>query len=258
MGTRQQELMHIDFIHNTKKYQANLAEPLDISIPLKNSDNQVKCFYAPDFECAPVRTDNFVGSTHEGSPVNFFNVRLNPHGNGTHTECVGHISTGGETINQSLKEFHFVAQLITIEPTPYDNGDDVIDEIDLTKVKKETIKALIIRTTPNEKSKLTRDYSGTNPPYFSVECVEEIVRSGVHHLIVDLPSIDREEDDGKLSGHKKFWDFPHSDAANRTISELVYIDDAIKDGLYLVNIQIPSFELDAAPSKIVLYRMTEQ
>ena len=43
-------------------------------------------------EYTPVVAGDFVGSTASGGPVNFFNIRVNPHGNGTHTECVGHIA----------------------------------------------------------------------------------------------------------------------------------------------------------------------
>jgi len=55
--------------------------------------------------------------------------------------------------------------------------------------------------------------------------------------------------------HRAFWQFPDAIRDTATITELVYVPDSIADGLYLLNIQIASFELDASPSKPVLYRL---
>jgi hypothetical protein len=38
-----------------------------------------------------------------------------------------------------------------------------------------------------------------------------------------------------------------------TITEMVFVPDAVADGIYLLNIQIASLETDASPSKPVLY-----
>ena len=40
-----------------------------------------------------------------------------------------------------------------------------------------------------------------------------------------------------------------------TITELIYVPDDIPDGLYLLNLQIASFEIDVSPSKPVLYQI---
>jgi arylformamidase len=76
---------------------------------------------------------------------------------------------------------------------------------------------------------------------------------GVHHLLLDLPSIDKEADDGKLSAHHAFWHYPEATRKDCTITELIYVPDHVKDGEYLLCIHFPSFENDAAPSKPVLY-----
>ena len=82
-----------------------------------------------------------------------------------------------------------------------------------------------------------------------------IVECGVKHLLIDLPSVDREEDGGQLLAHKAFWQYPENIRANATISELIYVNNVIKDGLYLLNIQITALELDASLSKPVLYKL---
>ena len=67
--------------------------------------------------------------------------------------------------------------------------------------------ALIIRTTPNTLDKKKQVYSGTNPCYFSKEAMDYIVKMNIEHLLVDIPSLDREEDGGKLEAHNTFWNY---------------------------------------------------
>jgi arylformamidase len=58
-----------------------------------------------------VENENWIGDVNRGGTVNFRDVYFNPHGHGTHTECVGHISKEHFTINQCLTAFFFLAQL---------------------------------------------------------------------------------------------------------------------------------------------------
>lgn len=250
--------MLIQFSYNETTYQADLDQGLDLSIPLEHDDRQVNCFWAPPFEISPVRTDQFIGSIEEGGLVNFKNVRINPHGNGTHTECIGHISKEVFNINQVLKKFHFPAQLITVIPQKLENGDRVIGRqaLQMAMEGMEHCPALIIRTTPNESAKKKQVYSGTNPCYFTKEAMEYIVQEKIEHLLVDIPSLDREEDGGKLEAHNTFWNYWKDITTARTactVTELIYVENTIKDGMYLLNIQIAAFEMDASPSKPVLY-----
>lgn len=254
--------MKVNISIKDKSYSVDLKKGLDISIPLENGSNQVNCFWAPLFEISPVRTEHFVGSTLEGGLVNFKNVRINPHGNGTHTECIGHISKEVFNINKVLKEFHHIAELITVIPQKLENGDRVITAETIKPILEEIDdhKALIIRTSPNSLDKKQQVYSGTNPCYISKEAMEHIVDKGIEHLLVDLPSLDREEDGGKLAAHNTFWNYFGSlegSRTNCTVTELIYVPDAIKDGTYFLNLQIASFEMDASPSKPVLYPLED-
>ncbi len=248
--------MKITIHHDQHHLQADLNQPIDISIPLEEGLETVNCFYAPPMEVSPVVVGDFVGSTAEGGLVNFMNVKLNPHGNGTHTECVGHISKEKYTLNQLLKTFHFIARLVTVIPTKQENGDRVITKKQLEDVfSTGDGAAIVIRTMPNDKWKLKTNYSGANPPYIHHEAIQYLVDCGVEHLLIDLPSVDREQDEGKLLGHKAFWQYPKAVRIGATISELIYVPNTIKDGLYLLNIQIASFEIDVSPSKPVLYEL---
>lgn len=243
-------------------YYWNGNQPLDISIPLKFNEMGPNCFYAPLPEANPVVTESFVGSTAQGGKVNFMNVKLNPHGNGTHTECVGHIANASYFINDCLKRFMYLAKVISVWPEKQDDGNRIITLKSLQTAfddhKGPTGEALIVRTLPNEEDKCWRNYSGNNPVYFSEESINYIVKQGYKHLLTDLPSVDREEDGGLLKAHKAFWNFPDDIRMDATITELIFVGNHIKDGLYLLQMQIAPFQLDASPSKPTLYQIDRQ
>jgi hypothetical protein len=43
--------------------------------------------------------------------------------------------------------------------------------------------------------------------------------------------------------------------SEKTITELAYIPNSVEDGFYFLNIQIPHFVCDAAPSRLLLYKV---
>lgn len=250
--------MEILFHSGEKRYQADLSQPIDLSLVLRNGLDNPNCFWAPPVEFSPVVAGDFVGSTERGGPVNFFNVRLNPHGNGTHTECVGHIARKRYVLHACLREHHFLAKVVSLYPRPTDNGDRVIFRDQMEEVfRAGEAEALVLRTLPNDDLKKTRNYSGANPPYLHHEAVAFLVECGVQHLLLDLPSVDREEDGGQLLAHRAFWQYPHAVRERCTITEMIFVPDAVKDGYYLLNLQTASLDLDVSPSKPVLYAVLE-
>lgn len=233
-------------------------QPIDISLPLTNNEKNPRAWYVdvPTFE--PVRTEHYVGSVAEGGSVNFRNIFFNPHGHGTHTECLGHITEKVFSINDLLKSHFFTAQVISIQPSMVQiSGVEEDHIITLSQIKELDIKteALVIRTLPNEVAKAHRNYSSTNPPYFEREIATYLIEIGVKHLLVDLPSVDREHDEGVLAFHHAFWEVPANPNFERTITELVYIENRIGDGHYIMNLQVAPFDNDAAPSRPVLFEI---
>ena len=244
-------------ILNNKTVRVDLGSPLDISIPLRAGTENVNAFYIPPVKIEPFQAGSFIGAVNRGGSCNVNNILFNPHGNGTHTECVGHISRETYTINQCLKEFFFVAELITV--VPESKGDDKVITQGLLEAALKSVKpdALILRTSPNEDDKINRQYSGTNPAYMDEEAAHYLASIGTRHLLLDVPSIDKEDDGGKLLAHHAFWRYPENIRVDSTITELMFVPDSIPDGSYLLNIQIASFENDASPSKPLLYRLTQ-
>ncbi len=117
----------------------------------------------------------------------------------------------------------------------------------------EGVEAIIIRTLPNYPDKMFRHYGGTNPAYLDASVTGKMAEAKILHLLLDLPSVDREEDGGMLSAHKAFWQYPEAPRLEATISEMIYIDNVVPDGLYLLQIQMPAMELDASPSRPYIY-----
>ncbi|MGB0432504.1 MAG: cyclase family protein, partial [Bacteroidia bacterium] len=168
---------------------------------------------------------------------------------GTHTECIGHVSK--EYIKTTDIEIptHFSARLITVNSTNY------ISAQDLAFLKSESkTTGLIIRTTPNTIEKTEKNYTGVSSVFIHPDAMKIITEIGIDHLIVDLPSVDHESDPN-LQSHKIFWELSSGKISSKTITELVYIPNNVKDGLYLVNLMLPNMHCDAVPSKPILYSL---
>jgi kynurenine formamidase len=248
--------------HNNTTFQVDLSKPIDISIPLSNTEANPLAWYIDKPIIEPVKFDEWVGKVSSGmSSTNFNNIHFNPHGHGTHTECLGHITQDFYSINQSLKQFFFLAELVSVQPE--EQGEDLVitKEQIQTALNGKSPEAIVIRTLPNENGKLSRKYSHTNPPYLSEDAALFMRESGIQHLLIDLPSVDKEKDKGKLLAHKAFWNVKDVKNLNTdarmaaTITEMIYVADEVRDGSYLLNLQIASFENDASPSKPMLYKI---
>ena len=227
----------------------------DLSIPLSADEHNPRAWYVDPPLMEPVRANGFIGSVLEGGKVNFRNIFFNPHGHGTHTECLGHITEKIYSINESLKSHFFKATLITI--TPESMGEDLI----ITKTQLQealgstTTEALVIRTLPNQPSKKEKNYSASNAPYIDVKAIDVLNQANIKHLLIDLPSVDREEDGGVLAFHHAFWQVPENPTFDKTITELIYVPDDVSDGEYLLNLQTAPFENDASPSRPILFEI---
>jgi kynurenine formamidase len=248
-------LSNFQFEYQQKIYQFNPLLPLDIAWELKKGNQNPKCYYAQNPDFLTIRMGSFVGSVKEGGSCNYQTIFITPHGNGTHTECYGHI-TGEEeaTMTNCLKKFLFFAELISVTPQKIEN-DHIILWKDIEKQLTTQPQALILRTLPNERKEKLKDYSNTNPPYLEAEIGKKLAEKNILHLLLDLPSVDKEVDGGKLACHHAFWQYPHNTRKEATITELIFVKNQIKDGIYLLNLQVPSIAIDAVPSKPILYAL---
>ena len=265
--------MNAELKIDNKTYLVDFSKCYDISIPLNFNGNQPNTYGVDCASSKPYTDDQFIGDRRKGGPCNFEIYKLIPHCNGTHTECIGHITEERISILDSLNDIMISSTLITITPSitnelyiPNLNSEDlVITKKDLCKVMdripSHLLKGLIIRTLPNSCAKKSQDYMKIPPAFFSIEAMQYIVSKGVEHLLVDTPSVDRLFDEGNLSAHNIFWDTKkkkyNSNTKHKTITEMIFVDNHIEDGSYLLNLQIPAFVSDAAPSRPIIFKLND-
>jgi len=241
------------------------TEFIDLSIPLRFNGPQPNAYGVEHATSTPYRAGDLIGDTRLGGSVNFEQYTFIPHCSGTHTECVGHITHERISVRECLRDVLVPALLVSVEPVTVAGGDKLITREGLARVTADGDSigaALIVRTLPNDESKLTAEYGNTIPPYFAAAAIALIVERGFSHLLVDMPSIDRIFDEGKLLNHRAFWNvepgrFETNDATRRhsTITELIYVPNEVNDGKYLLNLQIAPFAADASPSRPILLRV---
>ena len=245
--------MKATILHKEKTYKIDFNNPIDISLPIVQGEKSVRAWFVNPVKITPVKAEGFIGDVNSGGSVNFRDITFNPHGNGTHTECVGHISKENYSIAHSLNRFMFLAQVITVNPTEQ-SGDKTITKDLIEPFLQEDIEAIIIRTLPNHESKKEFNFSDTNAAFLDKSVTTLLKEKNIDHLLIDTPSVDKENDNGVLSAHHDFWEYPENTNRNRTITELIFVDNAIQDGLYFLNLQVANFDNDAAPSRPILYR----
>ena len=258
-----------------KHYQVDHVNELHLAIPLNFNGEQPNTYDVQKAISSPYQGEGYIGSVAEGGACNFESYQLVPHCNGTHTECIGHLSKTRINVHKELKDSLIPSVLITILPEKglasnedylpeFENEDMVITKLSLSNALKHTpkefLEALVIRTLPNDMSKMGRHYPSNPPAFFSHEAMQFIHDIGVKHLLVDLPSVDRTFDDGLLSNHRIFWEVALKNNTinkekiqGKTITEMIYVPDEITDGLYLLNLQMAAFMADASPSRPILY-----
>lgn len=229
-----------------------MSREVDLSLGILFQDG-VKAYGVAAPKRQAYCADGFVGRVDKGGSCNCFEVTLNPHCHTTHTECVSHVLDNMQPLSDFLKPFFALAQVISV-----DAGE--INQADLKGlILAPEVSALAIRTLPNNESKKSRAYI-SEASYLTPDAVKYSVDCGFDHLLVDFPSIDPMFDDGKLLAHRMFWAMEEGQATltastqtHRSITELIYVPPKLQDGMYALNLSWVDFELDAAPSRPILY-----
>jgi arylformamidase len=253
----------------------DLARPVDLALALDFSGPQPRHFGAPRASARAFETQGFNGSVARGASCNCELITLIPHCNGTHTECAGHLTRERLDAWRVGPAGLVPALLVSVrgeppageasDPAPQP-GDRLITrgalERSWPRAAPFAPQALVIRTLPNTADKRTRDWSKEVPPYLSREAAQFLVDRGILHLVVDLPSVDRTHDQGRLTAHRIFFGLPPGSVelgaavrAGATITELAFVPDGAPDGAYLLALQLPALGGDAVPSRPLLYAL---
>jgi len=268
----------LEFTAGGRRWRADVTAPADLAIVLEFNGAQPSFFVETPASSEPLRIGGFTGSVANGASCNCAVHSLAPHCHGTHTECIGHVTRGPVTVASLTPVAPCVALVVSVRPEPLGaaaaalpGGHAAADDLVIRRVALAAAAsawldapctAMVIRTLPNGADKRHRAYSGSPSPapYFLPEAMRWLVGRGISSLVVDLPSLDRADDGGRLAAHREYWGLPpgSDDATQATrgqalVTELAYVPDFVADGLYLLDLQVPAFGADAAPSRPVLY-----
>ena len=267
--------MHITIEHNNKSYTMDSQQSVDISIPYHFNGEQPNFYDVDKGNLMPLKTGNQSWSVEHGASCNVPEISMNIHCTGTHTESVGHLLKDPGDIGNVLVDTFLPAILISVDSNNFgDFGesyhcnvekDEAIISMDAIESKFEKWSSfkpttLIIRSLPNDEYKKSLRFNDSTPPFFTNDALQYISILGIKHLVVDLPSVDRMSDGGILGNHRIFWcdsQNPHGEVnseSQKTITELAYIPSSVEDGFHFLDIQIPHFVCDAAPSRPLLYK----
>jgi kynurenine formamidase len=255
----------------------DISHPVSLALELDFAGPQPRHFGAPPASARPFALPGFAGAVAAGASCNCEVISLIPHCNGTHTECVGHLTRERLDASRVAPLGLLPALLVSVDAEPAgaaDEGSDPAPRAGDRLVTRRALiyawparapfapRALVLRTRPNRAEKRAHDYSHETPPYLTRQAAALLVERGIVHLVVDLPSVDRSHDEGRLTAHRVFFGLPPgsttlADAARReaTITELAFVPDAVPDGAYLLELQLPALGGDAVPSRPLLYRL---
>ena len=252
----------------TREVAIDLSQPLSLARELDFQAAQPRHFDAPAATAQPYSVPGFSGSVSSGASCNCSVISVIPHCNGTHTECAGHLTLERLDAYRIVPAGLVPALLICVIPVAAADTSETSDpaprpdDFLITRSAIErgwpvnapfTPQALIIRT-------------GGAPalPYLSREAAESIAQRGIRHLVIDLPSLDREHDDGRLTAHRVFFGLPPGVTSlervtrpDATVTELAHIPGDVAAGHYLLELQVPAWQGDAVPSRPLLYALRE-
>ena len=207
----------------------NTDEGMDLSIRNDFSGNAPIFYGSEQPKANALRSNDFIGDIKEGGSCNVPVVTLDIHCTGTHTESIAHVIDSEEKISDVCPYGMIPAWLTSVELCEANDTNEsyhcdiasnlLITKKELQKNILESYSALIIRTLPNYDSKKTRDYDVKPAPFFTNDAID----------------------------HIRFF------KQGKTISELLFIPNDLKDGFGFLQIQIPNWGLDAAPSRPIFY-----
>jgi kynurenine formamidase len=244
--------LRIELEHHHHLWSAT-GLPVDLSVPVNPHTGLPRAWYKGPASAEPVRSDGWIGSVAEGGAVNFRDITFNPHAHGTHTETREHIHDAFQPIDARARSgrLPFIIPAFLLDCFPENHGDDWVVPLNALTANETALttlrpSALVLRCNNGD---VLRDWSDSNPPYLQKGFAERLCHLGVDHLLLDLPSVDKEMDGGALRAHNAFFGAAANPRANATISELLCIPEGVQKGPGLLAMQVAPFVNDAAPSR---------
>lgn len=246
--------MRAAFEHGGRRFSVDLgAAPHDLSVPVDFAGGPGPRFFGlPAATRRAVEVGDFIGDTRRGGSCNCATITLTAHGNGTHTEGRGHIDDADVFAPRLVTGGLLPCAVVSVTPAERDIPLSAVrDALAALPDVPAPLAALVLRTLPNPASKATRDWDAAPGPAPTAALVTWVAAQGVRHLLLDVPSLDR-ADDAALTNHRLFWGAHPSG----TVTELIFVPQAVPDGGYLLDLQLPHLLLDAVPSRPLLFPLS--
>ena len=246
----------------------DLSHPVSLARELDFHGAQPQHFGAPAATSQPYRVPGFSGSVASGASCNCEVISVIPHCNGTHTESAGHLTREPLDAARVVPPGLLPALLISVVPIAATEINETSDPTprpgDFLITRAAIERAWPAQTPFAPQALIIRSSQTPAPAYLSRDAAQTIVRQGIEHLIVDLASLDREHDEGRLTAHRIFFGLPPGVSSlqqvsrpGATVTELAHIPHPLADGPCLLELQIPAWRGDAVPSRPLLYALLE-
>lgn len=247
--------MRIELTTPLGRFSARLDHPVDLSVGVRFDGTGPSAFDLPPAQQTPFSVPGFVADTAAGAACNVARITLHPHGDGTHTESARHVDHTAPGVDSVRPRAPLLAWLATTRATETGPADRVIGASALASALLDArglgATALLLRTGPRSERGAVR-WSGTNPPYLSAQALAAIREAGIEHLLIDLPSVDRESDGGAMAAHRAFFAGREHVA---TITEMIAVPDDLADGPLLLWLATPNIATDAVPCSPVVFSL---
>ena len=224
----------------------------------------------------PLSLPGFSGEVRSGASCNCATLELTPHCNGTHTESVAHLVVDPQDVCELAPLGPLPALLLSLateradradedsDPAPRP-GDRLLTRAALRAAWPATLpfapRALLLRAVPPALDAGPPPHDA-EPPFLSRQLARELVERGIEHLVVELPSIDRGHDQGRLCAHRVFFGLPPGSTrlaeARRpqcTVTEFAAIPPSLPDGPCALQLALPRIAGDAVPSQPLHVRL---
>ncbi len=250
-----------------------LASPVSLAATIAFDGTGARWFDTAPAHSWPHRVGDFSGSVFTGASCNCRTVEITPHGAGTHTESVGHLTADEHHVigvlppgllPSLLLRVNTAAVAATRESSDYppQTHDLLITAASVIAAWPERLpfapSALVLATPARQPT----------PAYLTRECAHELVSRGIRHLVVDLPSLDRCADNGALTAHRIFFGLPSRGTQSTlpisrdalrgdcTVTELASIPETLAAGPGFLQIQAPAWNGDAIPSRPLWFALS--
>lgn len=250
----------------------DFTAPVSLALPMRFDGSGPRHFGAPPARTWPFTTAGFDGDVRRGASCNCATIELTPHCHGTHTESVAHLLEEPFDVCEQVPLGLMPAVILHVEAVesaattedsqpPPRPGDHLITRAAVRAAWPVALpfvpRALVLRTAGHAASP-------TVPPYLTRQCAEELVARGIEHLVIDLPSVDRTHDDGRLCAHRLFFGLAASGTrlaeatrSHCTITEYAAIPDTLADGPCALQLTLPRLSGDAVPSQPLVFGLVD-